>query len=135
MENAPRNDASAREQGSCSRAVATMTIAAYLLLAMGLSLLAGCATAGTTKVESADSGIDASPVRLAKFAPARYDKPEVHRESVASRFEIERPASSAAPVIKGEAPAAAPSSAATVEQGEDAARAAKGNEHGTDAKE
>ena len=52
MENAPRNDATrGREQGSCSR---TVTIAGYLLLAIGLSLLAGCATAGKAKVEPAE---------------------------------------------------------------------------------
>ncbi len=51
MERARKNDAmSEREQGSCSRISA---IAGYLLLAMGLSLLAACATAGTAKVEPA----------------------------------------------------------------------------------
>ena len=75
-----------------------------------------------------NSWIDKSLERLAKFVPARYDKPEVPSEIVASletyAFEIERPAPPAAPVVKGEAPAADPSSAATVEQGGDAARAA-----------
>jgi len=75
-----------------------------------------------------NSWIDKSLERLAKFVPARYDKPEVPSEIVATlqtyAFEIERPAPPAAPVVKGEAPAADPSSAATVEQGGDAARAA-----------
>ena len=109
-----------------------VTVTRYLLLATGLSLLAGCATTGTAP---AKSGIDKSMERLAKFVPARYDMPKVPRESVASMSEIERPTPPAAPVVKGEAPVAAPSSAATVEQDEDAARAAEGDEHGTSAKE
>lgn len=121
-----------RAHGSCYRLVTTT---GYLLLAIGLSLPVGCATAGESRVESANTRIGKSLVRLAKFVPARYDKPEVFSESVASLFEVERPASSAAPVVKWEAPAADPSSAATVEKGEDAARAAEGNKHGTDAKE
>lgn len=49
MEQAPRNDAMrGREHGSCSR---TLTIAGCLLLVMGLSLVAGCATTGKAKVE------------------------------------------------------------------------------------
>ena len=135
MENAPKNNAT-REQGSCSRMVTT---ASYLLLAIGLSLLVGCATADKAKLESADSWIDTSLVRLAKFVPARYGKLEYPSERVASletnEFEIERPAPPVAPAVKGEAPAADPSSAATVGQGEDAAHAAEGNEHGTSAKE
>jgi len=136
MENAPRNDATRRRAlGSCSRAVTTITIAGYLLLAMGLSLLAGCATVGTAKVEPANAGFDKGLVRLAKFVPSRYDKPAVPSESIASMFGVERSAPPAAPVVKGEAPSADTSSAATVEQGKDAARAAEGNEHGTRAKE
>ncbi|HEY6873580.1 MAG TPA: tetratricopeptide repeat protein [Geobacteraceae bacterium] len=58
-----------------------------------------------------NSWIDKSLGRLAKFVPARYDKPEVHSEIVASletyAFEIERPARPAAPAIKGENPVAA----------------------------
>jgi Tfp pilus assembly protein PilF len=51
MENAPRNDATkGSEHVSCSRMAAT---AGYLLLVTGLSLLAGCATAGKAKVETA----------------------------------------------------------------------------------
>jgi len=74
--------------------------------------------------------IDKSLARLARFVPARYDKPEVPTEIIASpetyTFEIERPALPAAPAAKGEAPAADPdpSPAATVEQGGDAAGAA-----------
>jgi tetratricopeptide (TPR) repeat protein len=64
-----------------------------------------------------NSWIDKSLERLAKFVPARYNKPEVPSEIVASletyAFEIEKPAPPAAPVVKGEAPAADPSSAAT----------------------
>ena len=75
-----------------------------------------------------NSWIDQSLARLARFVPARYDKPEVPSEIISSLetyvFEIEKPAPPAAPVVKGEAPAADPSSAATVEQGEDAAPAA-----------
>ena len=52
MGQAPRNDAMRKsEQGSCFRMV---TIAGYLLLTMGLSLLAGCATAGKAKVGPAE---------------------------------------------------------------------------------
>ena len=131
MENAPRNNVT-REQGCCSRIV---KIADFLLLVIGLSLLAGCAAAGKSRVEPANSGICNGLERLAKFVPARYDKPEVSSESVDSLFEIDRPTLPAAPVVKGEAPAADPSSAVTVEQGEDAARAAEGNEHGTSTKE
>ena len=54
--------------------------------------------------------IDKSLGRLAKFVPARYDKPEAPSEIVASletyAFEIERPAPPAAPVDKGENPVA-----------------------------
>jgi len=68
--------------------------------------------------------IDKSLERLAKLVPARYNKPEAPSDIVGSletyAFEIERPASPALPVVKGEAPATAPSSAATVEQGGDA---------------
>jgi len=124
-----------RDQRSCSRTIATITIAGYLLLAIGLSLLAECATAGTAKVEPANSGIDKGLVILAKFVPPRYDRPGAPGENTASMFEIERPAPPAAPVVKREAPAASPSSAATVKQGEDAARPAGGDKHGTDAKE
>lgn len=50
MEQAQRDDAMrGREQGSCSRRM--VTIAGYLLLVMGLSLLAGCATAAKTKAK------------------------------------------------------------------------------------
>lgn len=72
--------------------------------------------------------IDKSLERLARFMPARYDKPEVPGEIIASlesyAFEIEKPAPPPAPVDKVEAPAADPSSAATVEQGREAALAA-----------
>jgi hypothetical protein len=75
-----------------------------------------------------NSWIDKSLGKLARFVPVRYDKPEVPSEIVASldtyKFEIERPAPPAAPVTKVEAPAAPLSSAATVEPGGDAARAA-----------
>lgn len=65
--------------------------------------------------------IDKSLKKLAKFVPARYDKPEVPSEIVASldRFDyvVKEPAAPAAPVAKGEAPAAAGSPpAATPEQ-------------------
>jgi hypothetical protein len=74
-----------------------------------------------------NSWIDKSLERLARLVPARYNKPEVPSEIVASpetyTFEIERPAPPAAPAVKGEAPAG-PSSAATVEKAGDAARAA-----------
>jgi hypothetical protein len=66
-----------------------------------------------------NSWIDKSLERLAKFVPARYGKPEVPSEIVASlesyAFEIERPAPPAVPVapsaVKGEAPAADPPAA------------------------
>ena len=136
MANAPRNDAPrGREQGSCSRTVTTVTTAGYLLLAIGLALLAGCAAADKARVEPANAGIDKGLVRLARFVPSRYDKPTVASESLASRFEAERPAPPAAPVVKKETPAADPASATAVEQGKDAARAAEGSEHGTSAKE
>ena len=51
MEQTPKNDAMrGREQGSCSRMAQA---AGYLLLAIGLALLAGCATAGKAKVGQA----------------------------------------------------------------------------------
>jgi outer membrane protein assembly factor BamD (BamD/ComL family) len=54
--------------------------------------------------------IDKSLGRLAKFVPARYDKPEIPSEIVSSpdtyAFEIERPAPPAAPVVKGQSPVA-----------------------------
>ena len=91
-----------------------------------------------------NSWIDKSLARLARFVPARYDKPEVPSEIVASletyTFEIERPAPPAAPaapavpdaqavpvaapVVKLETAAADPSPAAMVEKGLDAAGAA-----------
>ncbi|MFZ2949935.1 MAG: tetratricopeptide repeat protein, partial [Desulfuromonadaceae bacterium] len=59
--------------------------------------------------------IDKSLERLARFVPARYGKPEVPSEIVASletyAFEIERPAPPAVPVAKGEAPVADPPAA------------------------
>ncbi|MGB9081866.1 MAG: hypothetical protein WCD00_11260, partial [Desulfuromonadaceae bacterium] len=59
-----------------------------------------------------NSWVDKSLERLAKFVPARYGKPEVPSEIVASletyAFEIEKPAPPAVPVAKGEAPAADP---------------------------
>ncbi len=62
-----------------------------------------------------NSWIDKSLERLAKLVPARYGKPEVPSEVVASlesyAFEIERPAPPAVPVAKGEAPAADPPAA------------------------
>jgi cellulose synthase operon protein C len=74
-----------------------------------------------------NSWIDKTLERLARLVPARYDKPEVPGEIVASletyAFEIERPAPPAAPVVKGEAPAAAPASGAVQPVG-DPARAA-----------
>ena len=129
MENTIKKNATrGKERSPSSRMV---TIASYLLLATGLTLFAGCATAGKGRVEPANSGIDTRLDKLAKFVPARYDKPDVSGERAASPFENERPALPAAPVVKREAPAADPSSAVTVEQGGDAARAAEGNEHGT----
>ena len=115
---------------SCCRLVTT---AGYLLLAIILLMPVGYVTAGESKVESAPR-IDKSLERVAMLVPARYERPKVFNESVASLFEIERPALSAEPMIKREAPAAAPSSAVTVEKGKDAARAAEGNKHGTSAK-
>lgn len=75
-----------------------------------------------------NSWVDKSMGRLARLVPVRYDKPELPTEIVASldtyAFEIERPAPVAKPAVKEEAPAAAPSSAAKVEKGVDAAPAA-----------
>lgn len=86
--------------------------------------------------------IDKSLEKLARFVPARYDKPEVPTEIVVSpdsyAFEIERPvppAPSAAPTVPAETPAGAPaakeepaaeapSPAAMVEKDGDAAGAA-----------
>ena len=88
--------------------------------------------------------IDKSLEKLAKLVPARYDKPEAPSDIVGSMetyaFEIERPAPPAAPAVTAEAPAAQavpvaptgkteapvadPASAATVEQGGEAARPA-----------
>jgi TolA-binding protein len=94
--------------------------------------------------------VDKSLERLARLVPARYDKPEVPSEIVASletfAFEIERPAPPAVPAatppaapaaaqgeapaapatpeVKLEAPAADPSPPATDEKGGDAAGAA-----------
>lgn len=81
--------------------------------------------------------VDSSLGKLARLVPARYDKPEVPGEIVASletfAFEIERPAPAAAqvespaaapaaaPEVKPEAPVADPSPAATAEKGGDAA--------------
>src|SRR6185369_11661112 len=72
--------------------------------------------------------IDKSLGRLAKFVPVRYDKPEVPSVLVASletyEFEIERPTLPVTPVVTGEASAATPSPAATVEKPGDAAHTA-----------
>jgi len=81
--------------------------------------------------------IDKSMERLARFVPARYDKPEAPSDIVASletySFEIERPAPPAAPAaipaatpaeapeVKGETAAAPPTPVAIVEKVEDAA--------------
>lgn len=90
--------------------------------------------------------VDKSLGKLAKFVPARYDKPEVPSEIVASldtyAFEIERPAPPAAPAVKGNAPAAAPAAqgakpTGAVPQANTTAVAPLrdgGNEHGTSAK-
>ena len=55
-----------------------------------------------------NSWVDKSLERLAKFVPARYDRPEIPSDIVASletyAFEIERPAPPAAPVAKGKNP-------------------------------
>ncbi|MRR33092.1 tetratricopeptide repeat protein [bacterium] len=74
--------------------------------------------------------IDKSLERLAKFVPARYDKPEMTSEVVASletyTFEIEKPAPQALPAAPAgavEAPAAEPAPAATVGQHEGTAEA------------
>jgi tetratricopeptide (TPR) repeat protein len=70
--------------------------------------------------------IDKSLGRLAKLVPARYDKPEVASEFVASletyAFEIERPLPPTVTVVKGEPPAA-PVATAAAEQGGSAAGA------------
>ena len=75
-----------------------------------------------------NSWIDKSLRRLAKFVPARYDKPEVPSEIVSSletyAFEIERPALPVAPVVKVEAPATGSSTVGAVERGGDAAPSA-----------
>jgi len=76
--------------------------------------------------------VDRSLGKLARLVPARYDKPEVPSEIVASldtfAFEIERPAPAeapaAAPAVTAEPPAADPPPAATVENAGDAAGAA-----------
>lgn len=52
-----------------------VTIGGYLLLAMGLSLFAGCATAGKGKVEPAES----APAAAAKPAPSLPTGPSVVR--------------------------------------------------------
>jgi len=59
-----------REHGSCSLLV---TITGYLLLAIGLSLLAGCATAGKTRVEPAEP----APAVVAQPAPPLPTGPSV----------------------------------------------------------
>ena len=72
--------------------------------------------------------IDKSLAKLARFVPARYDKPEIPGEIVAApesfAFVIERPAPPPAPVVEEETPAADPAPAAAVEQDGDAGRAA-----------
>ena len=72
--------------------------------------------------------IDKSLAKLARFVPARYDKPEIPGEIVAApesfAFEVERPAPPPAPVVEEEMPAADPAPAAAVEQDGDAGRAA-----------
>ncbi len=59
-----------REQGSCSRIV---TIAGFLLLAISLALLAGCATAGKGKVAPAEP----APAAAAKPSPPLPTGPSV----------------------------------------------------------
>jgi tetratricopeptide (TPR) repeat protein len=71
MEQAPKNEAMRkREQGSCSRMVQA---ASYLLLGMGLSLFAGCATAGKARVEPAK----AAPAAAAQPTPSAPAGPSV----------------------------------------------------------
>ncbi|MGB9081867.1 MAG: tetratricopeptide repeat protein [Desulfuromonadaceae bacterium] len=70
MEEAQKNEAMRRrEHGRCSRLV---TIAGFLLLAIGLSLLAGCATAGKGKVEP-----EPTPAAAAKPSPPLPTGPSV----------------------------------------------------------
>lgn len=69
MENAPKNNAT-REQGSCSRMV---TAASYLLLAIGLSLLVGCATGSKAKVDPAEP----TPAAAAEALPSLPTGPSV----------------------------------------------------------
>lgn len=87
--------------------------------------------------------IDKSLEKLAKFMPARYDKPELPSEIIGSlesyRFELERPAAPVVPVVPEaaalpavpeapvtpeEAPVAEAASAATPEHGGEGAKAA-----------
>src|SRR6266702_3586758 len=71
MEEEQKNEAMrGRGQGSCSRMV---TIAGYLLLAISLALLAGCATAGKGKVAPAE----AAPAAAAKPSPSLPKGPSV----------------------------------------------------------
>jgi len=74
--------------------------------------------------------IEKSLEKLARFVPARYDKPEIPTELVASldsySFEIEKPAPQAAPpapAAEAGTPAASPAPAAPVEKHEAAAEA------------
>jgi Flp pilus assembly protein TadD len=86
MEQAPKNEALRRRvHGSCSRLAA---IAGYLLLAAGLSLLAGCATAGKAKVEPAEP----TPAAVAKPAPPPLTGPSVlHFTNGREGFQITEP--------------------------------------------
>ena len=71
MEQSPKNDAmGGRGHGSCSRIV---TIAGYLLSAISLSLLVGCATAGKAKVEPAKP----TPAAAAEPSPSLPTGPSV----------------------------------------------------------
>jgi Tfp pilus assembly protein PilF len=74
-----------REQGSCFRRV---TIAACLLLATGLSLLAGCATAGKAKVEP----VKPAPAAAAEPSPPPPTGPSVvHLTDGREGFVIKEP--------------------------------------------
>jgi tetratricopeptide (TPR) repeat protein len=70
MEEAQKNEAMRGGHGRCSRLV---TIAGFLLLATGVSLLAGCATAGKGKAEPAE----ATPAVAAKPSPPLLTGPSV----------------------------------------------------------
>jgi tetratricopeptide (TPR) repeat protein len=71
MENAQKKNAMMRKK--LSRSSRRVTIASYLLLAIGLSLLAGCATAGKAKVQPAEP----TPAAAAQLSPAVPKGPSV----------------------------------------------------------